>query len=226
MPGDADLHKGHRQRMRKRLQAGGGTFENFSEHEILEMVLFCCCKRMNTNETAHRLVCRFKNSLGAVNADMDELCDIRGVSENSLVFLKLLGALPDLLSLEETLGIGLDISNFYSVCNYLKETLDISDKGSLIVLCSHYKPNIPVKLIKQPLEKNILSLTDKIDTAETKDIATVYYNNDPFSLPQMIHNGIIDYFSRFAYEHDIVYQDHYLYDGTDLHSMAERGFVR
>ena len=225
MPNNADLHKGHRQRMRKRLQAGGGTFENFSEHEIIEMVLFCCCKRMNTNETAHRLVIRCKNSLGIVKADTDKLCGVRGINESSSAFLKLLGALPDFLSLEEALGIGLDISNFYSVCNYLQETLDDPDKGSLIVLYVFNKPNVPVKLIKQPFEGNILTLIDSIDAAETKEIATVYYDNDPFSLPQMIHNGIIDKFSAFAYEHGIAYQDHYLYDGTDLHSMAERGFV-
>ena len=54
------LHDGHRNRMRDKFLKTG--FENMEDHEILEMMLFYCIPRKDTNETAHILL----NSLGTL----------------------------------------------------------------------------------------------------------------------------------------------------------------
>ena len=48
------LHDGHRKRMKDRFLVTG--LEGMSEHEILEMLLFYCIPRSNTNDIAHRLI--------------------------------------------------------------------------------------------------------------------------------------------------------------------------
>ena len=53
MSSQAD-HGGHRERMRKRFKESG-NFKGFSEHEILEMLLFYIVPRKNTNDIAHEL---------------------------------------------------------------------------------------------------------------------------------------------------------------------------
>lgn len=55
---DENLHKGHRERVKKRFLEEG-TLDKFSEHEVLEMLLFYCYPRGDVNEIAHRLIREF-----------------------------------------------------------------------------------------------------------------------------------------------------------------------
>ncbi len=67
--------------MRERvLQAG---YDDFADHEILEMFLYATNARGDTNETAHRLIEHF-GSFGAVmEADVEELTEVSGVGRQS-----------------------------------------------------------------------------------------------------------------------------------------------
>ena len=51
------LHDGHRDRLRKRYMAEG--LDHFTEVQVLELMLFYCIPRKDTNELAHRLLERF-----------------------------------------------------------------------------------------------------------------------------------------------------------------------
>ena len=53
------VHSGHRSRMRRRFLETG--FTGFQPHEVLEMILFYCIPRRDTNEIAHKL----RTDLGA-----------------------------------------------------------------------------------------------------------------------------------------------------------------
>ena len=59
-----NVHAGHRQRMKEMFLKNG--FEGFSEHQILEMVLFYSCPRIDTNEIAHNLIDRFGGLCGVL----------------------------------------------------------------------------------------------------------------------------------------------------------------
>ncbi len=56
MPDD-NIHANHRSRMRKRyIEKGLGAF---AEHEILEMLLYYCYPRRDTNEIAHNMISKY-----------------------------------------------------------------------------------------------------------------------------------------------------------------------
>lgn len=74
--------------MRERFLKNG--LEGFSEHEILEFLLFYSVPRQNTNATAHKLLEHFKTLDRVLDADFDELCKIDGISNNSATLIKLL----------------------------------------------------------------------------------------------------------------------------------------
>ena len=67
--------------MREKLRAGGG--EALADHELLEMLLFYSIPRVNTNETAHRLLDRFGGMSGLMNAKRYELLTVPGIGEQS-----------------------------------------------------------------------------------------------------------------------------------------------
>ncbi|MDE5763578.1 MAG: hypothetical protein K2I00_01245 [Ruminococcus sp.] len=71
--------------MRKRMLDGGA--EAFHDHEILEMLLFYCIPRKNTNEIAHALIESFGSINGVLNADIKELKKIDGIGNVSAKFL-------------------------------------------------------------------------------------------------------------------------------------------
>lgn len=86
-----NLHAGHRQRVRKRFLDTG--LSGFEEHEILELILFYCIPRADTNEIAHRLIYRFGSIKNVLNAPVSELKTVEEIGENAAVFIKLLGAI-------------------------------------------------------------------------------------------------------------------------------------
>lgn len=83
-----NLHEGHRKRVKLRYIESGDS--GFSDHELLELLLFYSIPRENTNETAHRLIERFGSMSGIAEATIDELVLVDGVGENSAILIKLI----------------------------------------------------------------------------------------------------------------------------------------
>lgn len=86
---NTNVHEGHRERMRMRFRETG-SFDGFSEHEILEMMLFYACPRRNTNEIAHDLINRFGNIAGVVEAEYDDLIKVKYITENAATLFKII----------------------------------------------------------------------------------------------------------------------------------------
>lgn len=88
VPKPKHKHYGHRERMRTRFQKSG--LEGFQPHEILELLLFYALPRVDTNPIAHDLIDTFHSLSGVMDADIQDLKHVKGISENAAVFLKLL----------------------------------------------------------------------------------------------------------------------------------------
>lgn len=82
-----NLHEGHRQRLRNRYVSGGA--EGMSDHNLLELLLFYSIPRVDTNETAHRLLETFGSLEGVFRADLLKLTSVIGVGEKSAEHIKL-----------------------------------------------------------------------------------------------------------------------------------------
>lgn len=92
MSKNGDLHKGHRERLRKRFQNEG--FEHFEMHNVLEFFLGCAIPRRDTNDLAHELIRRFGSLAAVLDADREQLMEVPGVSEYTAT---LLTSLPQLM---------------------------------------------------------------------------------------------------------------------------------
>ncbi len=93
------IHSGHRIRMRSR--ALDTEFNGFSEHEILELLLFYALPRVNTNNLAHMLINKFGSLSAVLDAPVSQLADIPGLSSASASFIRLISELCDLYSSSE-----------------------------------------------------------------------------------------------------------------------------
>lgn len=81
------IHDGHRQRMKDRFRAEG--LDHFSDIQVLELLLFYCIPRKDTNPIAHALLERFGSLSQVLDAPIGELAKVPGMGESAATFLSL-----------------------------------------------------------------------------------------------------------------------------------------
>ena len=84
------IHDGHRQRLKNRFLEEG--LELFDDHQVLELLLFYCIPRQDTNPIAHALLDHFGSLPQVMEAPPSELQKVAGMGESSATFLSLLNA--------------------------------------------------------------------------------------------------------------------------------------
>lgn len=82
------VHEGHRKRMKQRFAEEG--LSGFREHEVLELLLYYCIPRRDTNEIAHHLINTFGSLPNVLAAPVRELKRVEGISDNAANFLSLI----------------------------------------------------------------------------------------------------------------------------------------
>ena len=82
------VHDGHRERLRQRFLRHG--LDSFDDHNVLELLLFYCLPRRDTNELAHHLLERFGSLAGVFDARYEELLKTEGIGENAALLLTLI----------------------------------------------------------------------------------------------------------------------------------------
>lgn len=110
------LHDGHRQRLRARYEAEG--LDNFTDIQALELLLFHCIPRQDTNELAHLLLERFGSFSQVLETSPEELAKVKGIGEKTARFLSLLP----------------DITRYYRVDRSKREAIlkDLEDCGAYL----------------------------------------------------------------------------------------------
>lgn len=86
-----NVHEGHRQRLKNRFLDSG--FDSFETHNILEMLLFYSVPRKDTNDMGHELLNKFGSLRGVLDAPVEELIQVKGITENSAVLIKMIPAI-------------------------------------------------------------------------------------------------------------------------------------
>jgi len=86
-----NVHKGHRSRMKKRYMDEG--LDNFSDHEIIELLLFYSIPQHDTNALAHRMIKEFGTLHDLLEADPRDIERRCKVSLNTAILISLVAPL-------------------------------------------------------------------------------------------------------------------------------------
>lgn len=84
-----NIHEGHRDRIRQDFLQHGFD-KNTPPHKILEILLFYCVGRADTNPIAHELIEKYGSVAAVLDAPVEELAAFKGLSERSAVLFKLI----------------------------------------------------------------------------------------------------------------------------------------
>lgn len=131
-----NFHVGHRKRLTDKFLKNADAL---SEHELLEILLFYAIPRVNTNETAHRLISSFGSLEKVFGASKQELMAVAGVGEKVAVEIMLVGSIFKVIAQKkkESLYIG----NYYEFTNYLCDVFrnEKTEKFVLLLLKKNYE---------------------------------------------------------------------------------------
>lgn len=138
---DKNVHEGHRERARQEFLQHGFS-ENTPPHKILELLLFYCVARADTNPIAHALIARYGSVAGVLDAPVEELAAFKGMSERSAVLLKMIMPIARRYlydkSQQRPTFCSLDAIGKYALSRYIGETKEktgvmcLDTKGSLL----------------------------------------------------------------------------------------------
>lgn len=85
--GKRNEHTGHRERMKRSFLEHG--LDSFSDHNVLEQLLFYALPRVDTNRLAHRLLDRFGSLDGVFDATPEALMAVEGMGPHAAALIHL-----------------------------------------------------------------------------------------------------------------------------------------
>jgi len=129
---DENIHSGHRQRMRDRIKKYGT--EALEDHELLEVLLYYCIPRKNTNPIAHKLIKEYGSIYELFTADYIDIADRGEISENAALFLNLTVEVAKRLNMQ-SLEKGVLMNSSQKAGNYCIELLKFEKVEVFCILC-------------------------------------------------------------------------------------------
>lgn len=126
------MHDGHRQRLKERFRKEG--LDNFSDINVLELLLFYCVPRVDTNPLAHNLLDHFGSLSQVLDATPEELEKVPGVGPNVATFLSLMTEVGRYYQVKQTAQC--DVLRSIDACgNYLIPYFFGRENETVFLLC-------------------------------------------------------------------------------------------
>lgn len=139
---EKNLHAGHRKRMRADFELDG--FKNWHDHKVLEYLLHKVIRRVDTNETAHRLIDECGGFAEVFRASKEKLTGILGVGGETAEYIHMLGEFVSYYN-----GVRYDINRLTldsdSCERYLLNLFDGLERENFYMLCLDSKRRILYK---------------------------------------------------------------------------------
>jgi len=82
------IHDGHRERFRAQFLEHG--LDSFADHRALELLLFYAMRQGDVNPTAHALLDHFGSLSAVFEASPQDLLEVKGIGEVSMVLIRLI----------------------------------------------------------------------------------------------------------------------------------------
>ena len=221
----SNLHDGHRQRKKEQFLTDG--IDNFSEHEVLEFLLYFSKPRGSTNELAHDLIDRFSSLVNVLNADYESLLEFKGVGENTACMICLFRMITRLFIMRSTENAITELNNTEALNNYCSALF--LGAGVEQIYCIFLDDSLNLlnseKICDGSLSKVEIKLLDMIAAIhKSKSSSIVIAHNHPNGscMPSRTDVDVTEKISSLFKELGIRLIDHVIVGKDGVWSMRER----
>ena len=225
---ESNVHAGHRERLKKRFLNHG--LENFSDVEVIELLLFYAIPRRNTNELSHALLSRFKDLRGVLDAELDELMTVPGIGENAAVLLKLVTEVNSRYGLagnekgtriRSSAEAGAFLLPWFSYCKEENSVLLCMDTVGHVINCHRLAEGSPGTVDFAPRDMVQLVLRDR-----AAQVILAHNHLSGVALPSGTDVESTARIYQMLRMMDVELVDHIIVSGGDFVSMRESGFFQ
>lgn len=222
------IHDGHRQRLKQRFLSEG--LDGFSDVNVLELLLFYCIPRRDTNPIAHALLARFGSLSGVLEAPTSELNKVEGISDNAAMLLHLVTAvgrnyLVDKVSQDTVLNT-IEKCGAYLVPRFLGRR---NETVFLLCLDAKCKLKCCVEIGEGSVNAAGISIRKVVETALAANATSVVLaHNHPsgLALPSGEDVQTTRRVAAALQTVDVELADHLVISGDDYVSLAQSGFYQ
>ncbi|MBQ7345219.1 MAG: RadC family protein [Oscillospiraceae bacterium] len=127
------IHDGHRGRLRERFLAEG--LDNFTDVQVLELLLFYCIPRQDTNALAHELLRQFGSLSQVLETSVEGLKTVKGIGENAATFLRLIPAVTRYYAVDRGMRNDAPLLTTEDVGKYLLGYFQGQSNETVYLLC-------------------------------------------------------------------------------------------
>ena len=211
----------HRSRVRERYFAGG--LEDMDDRAVLEMLLFYCIPRRDTNGIAQLLLDRFGSLSGVLEASPEELRSLKGIGDNAAAFLTMLPQVCKRYMTGTLTKESLYIGDYRAVCDFIKSCF-IGVKTEMFVLfcfdgTGRLRNTSETAGGIDSVAPDIPSLLDFAERCGAKTVIIAHNHPDGVASPSRddvnATKRLLDAFGR----KNITLADHFIYGADSLLSM-------
>ena len=218
------LHDGHRQRLKARFQKEG--LDHFEKHQVLELLLFYCLPRQDTNPIAHRLLDKFGTVDEVMKASPAELKMVEGVNDGVVQYLRLLRELERYRSVERVDNVFL---NTLEDCGtYIIPYFDNRRNETVFLLCLDAKRKlISCKLVGEGSVNSagvpIRRIVEMAMNEGASSVVLAHNHPSGFAVPSAEDQATTIRLARALSAVEIVLADHIVVADGDCVSMVQSG---
>lgn len=222
------IHKGHRQRLKDRFLQDG--LDHFNELYVLELLLYYCIPRVDTNPIAHALLDHFGSLPAVFEATAEELQKVPGIGENAATFLTLIPQVGRYYQIKRA-EPGDILTTPTQFCNYLAPYFIGRDVETVFLLSLDAKCKVlSCKLVGEgSVNSANIPIRRVVEIAlNTNATAVVLAHNHPSGIALPSHDDVMTTLrlARAMEAVEISLVDHIVVADDDAVSMLDSGYYR
>lgn len=219
------LHQGHRKRLKARFLAEG--LDHFNEVNVLELMLFYCVQRQDTNPLAHRLLDHFGKLSAVLDASAEELMKVPGVTEHIATYLTMINAVGRFYLRNRSSDTRI-LTTMEACGEYLLPFFHALQKETVYLLCLDAKCKVLAckKVGEGSVNSASISIRKIVETAlNTNAASVVLAHNHPsgLALPSAEDIQTTRRLGWALHAVEIVLADHIVVADDDYVSMVQSG---
>ncbi len=215
------MHENHRARLRERYFAGG--LENMDDRAVLEMLLFYCIPRKDTNPTAQLLLDTFGSLSGVLEASPDDLRSLRGVGDSAAAFLTMLPQVCKRYMTGTLTEKSLYLDDFSAVSQFVKSSFLAEKTEKFMLLCfdgaGRLTNTSEIQGEKGQVVPDFANLLEFAKCSRAKTVIIAHNHPDGVASPSREDvSSTKELVSTFA-ENEIILADHFIAGADGILSM-------
>ncbi len=223
----ATQNEGHRQRLRNKFLKSG--LEGFHDYEIIELLLTLGTPRKDCKQPARHALKKFGSLRGVLEADSQDLKEIKGIGDNNVFGLKIAQAVARRYLADRVIDQDF-IRSSDEVLEYLRHNLRDKEREVFMVIYLNGRNQLMgmEELFEGTLTTSAVYPREVVKRAiDHKAAALVFVHNHPSGNadPSQDDLTITKKLKEATAVIDVSVHDHLIISGNDIYSFADHGLI-